>query len=219
MLNWVAILRRLLNLYGVKTQQELGMAIGVPFHLKLEGDGEDDTIPWPILELVVSENNLSWDWLLTGKYYRGQPGEKADDPKRDDAPPPRPEEPAQPAGDKPPRIETRELARRLLNPDPSADGAADATGQSGAAEPTQTAPAAPTTPTTPTRPAEEAEPTSRPQPVQLTPGTDAELEADLVGDSVEDRDDVLRELESIRSAMQRELERVESILRDRRPRG
>ncbi|MCC8115873.1 MAG: hypothetical protein LIP18_01735, partial [Planctomycetes bacterium] len=62
-------------------------------------------------------------------------------------------------------------------------------------------------------------PPSGPQPIHMTPGTDAELEAEMVVDSVDDLDDVLRELESIRSAMQRELERVESILRDRRPRG
>ncbi|MCC8107512.1 MAG: hypothetical protein LIQ30_00385 [Planctomycetes bacterium] len=215
MLNWVAILRRLLNLYGVKTQQELGMAIGVPFHLKLEGDGEDDTIPWPILELVVTENNLSWDWLLTGKYYRGRTGARDDDPKRDDAPPPRPEESPQPAGDTPPRIETRELARRLLNPDASGDDAAEARNQTGTGQSTDVSSGASATPN---RTGDTAPP-SGPQPIQMTPGTDAELEAELVGDSVEDRDDVLRELESIRSAMQRELERVESILRDRRPRG
>ncbi|MCC8167547.1 MAG: hypothetical protein LIQ31_15765 [Planctomycetes bacterium] len=95
-----------------------------------------------------------------------------------------------------------------MNPD-SADGA-ETTGQSDSGR---------SAPTAPARTAGESAPNQQPQPIPLTPGTEAELEAELVGDSVEDRDDVLRELESIRSAMQRELERVELILRDRRPRG
>ncbi len=124
MLNWVAIYRRLLRLYNVHTQQELGMALGIPFSFGLEGEAKNDPIPWPILEMVVMHKNLSWDWLLTGKFYHnangsdGLPARAAgrrpteqDDPLPD---PPEPRHVEETRTEQRPRIETRELMRRLL---------------------------------------------------------------------------------------------------------
>lgn len=106
MLNWVAILRRILALYSVRSMQDLGMALGVP----LEADSfADKPIPWPILERVVAEKNASWDWLLTGR-SRGETASAADNETA--RPFPNAKNPA------PPRIETRELRRVLLDGEP-----------------------------------------------------------------------------------------------------
>ena len=113
MLNWMAIYRRILKLYGAKSQQDLGMALGVP--VNFGKDGEEPVIPWPILELVVSEKRVSWDWLLTGK------GEGGGDTVRRPAA-------EQSGAASPPRLETRELERVLLNPEEDAGGDSEDTG-------------------------------------------------------------------------------------------
>lgn len=110
MLNWMAIYRRILQLYNVKSQQDLGMALGVPVNFGTEG--ADTAIPWPILELVVAEKRVSWAWLLTGTGDHGG-GDTVRRPAggQADLPPP-------------PRIETRELERVLLNPEDELNGLA-----------------------------------------------------------------------------------------------
>ncbi len=128
MLNWVAIYRRLLRLYNVRTQQELGMALGMPFSFGLDGEGKNEAIPWPILEMVVMHKQLSWDWLLTGRFYRneaepppaaargkGGPG-SGHHTDHDDPLPERiqPQQIDETRTERNPRIETRELMRRLL---------------------------------------------------------------------------------------------------------
>lgn len=130
MLNWFAILRRIMSLYNVKTQQELGMALGAPMHIGME-DKAGVVIPWPILEITVMEKKVSWDWLLTGKGPSPQstPSGTVQTAEGNDQ-----REPASggatgsiqanfaaaksPAGaGMPPRFETRELERRLLAKD------------------------------------------------------------------------------------------------------
>lgn len=123
MLNWYAILRRVMSLYNVKTQQELGMALGAPMSLGME-DGAEPVIPWPILELVKGEKSVSWDWLLTGRDWAGADGSGAanreertrvlDSPAA--AGPPTGNAAAAKAGLQRtlPRFQTRELARELL---------------------------------------------------------------------------------------------------------
>ncbi len=120
MINWVAVLRRMLKLYNVKTQGELGMALGVPLNFTLDGTGADSVIPWPILELVVSEKRIGWDWLLTGRGERDVSRAAEDEP--DAAAARRAAEHAADAhASVAPRFETRDLARVLLNPsEPSA---------------------------------------------------------------------------------------------------
>ncbi len=114
MINWIAVLRRMLQLYNVKTQQELGMALGVPLSFTLDGS-PGSAIPWPILELVVSEKRVSWDWLLTGKgerdVSRAAPETAAAARKAATS--------AADSRDAAPRFETRDLARVLLTPQES----------------------------------------------------------------------------------------------------
>lgn len=112
MLNWMAVLRRILRLYNVKTLRELGMAMGIP--MRPEDSGPNVPTPWPVLEMVVAEKRVSWDWLLTGKESGGRPGDGDEEGK--------PSVPAsQPSQSPPPRLETRELARTLLAPRQDAD--------------------------------------------------------------------------------------------------
>lgn len=156
MLNWVAVLRRILHLYNVNTQQDLGMALGVPVHIGVESH-HDTTIPWHILELVVADKHVSWDWLMTGRHFReaGKPAEEDDG--RDEEPRTIPadksvQQEPRAAPDRPPSLETRELVRALLphdhgeagmmeeNPETGELGlaspaAASAPGASGSADP------------------------------------------------------------------------------------
>lgn len=125
MINWVAVLRRILRVYGVATQQELGMALGVPVSIHDDGGAHDMVIPWEILGMVVEDKAVSWDWLLTGREFTGE--------RRDDDEPGHPIKPGPAPAPKraigntesrtgqPPRLETRELARTLL----AHDGATD----------------------------------------------------------------------------------------------
>jgi hypothetical protein len=115
MLNWVDILRRILVLYKVRTQAELGMALGV--HLNVGLEGGSDVIPWPVLEKVVADKKVSWDWLLTGKGLEGGPEgtEAAKPPETQPEPKPAPVDNVRSRDpERPLRIETRELARELL---------------------------------------------------------------------------------------------------------
>lgn len=178
MLNWVAVVRRMMQLYRVRTLRDLGMAIGVP--MRPEDNGPDMPVPWRILELVVAEQRISWDWLLTGRHFRTPGGETVAKSRKGDEdlpqqtavpslPPPQPI--------KPPRIETRELARTFLD---------RRTGDR------YTPPGLEPPP----------EPESPPEP---PPKPDAGAA----------KDEVVRELEEIRTSIQKELERVETILRER----
>lgn len=180
MINWVAVLRRMLQLYNVKSQQELGMALGIPLNFAIDGTGPESAVPWPILELVVSEKRVSWDWLLEGR------GER-DICRRDTAAVAETRKAAEsPAGGKvviPPRIETRELARVLLNP----------------GEPQSTYAPPPNSP-------EEAPASDAPSEPSPEPSS---------GSSRPGKDSVVRNLESIKTRMQKEIDRVEKLLEDR----
>lgn len=189
MLNWLAILRRILKLYRVHSTRELGMALGIPLRIGEDGHA-DEPLPWPVLEMIVADRGVSWDWLLTGHHFlpAAESGKNATktrkkkNPDLDEDPIvkkcPLPSRPSASAK-KPPRIETRELARTLL---PSGEvKSADA------------------------RPANGWEyassPSAPPEP------------ADAVNARREE--EVIRELEDVKASMQKELARVEEILRKR----
>lgn len=140
MIDWVDVLRRLMMLYNVKTQAALSMAMGVAVQVGIGTDIQKTGIPWVILERAVRDKQVSWNWLLTGYDImwdgvegvtptRGKPGEtdRRQDRGQDheqnlehDVDAAWREEPRND-----PRIETRELARRLLY-ESKADGASAA---------------------------------------------------------------------------------------------
>lgn len=184
MLDWVDVLRRILHLYNVKTQQELGMALGVPVRVGLDGDAGEATVPWQIMELVVHNKRVSWDWLLTGRQFQadGRSEEKDDVAKRE-SPPAQPQnadgqENPTATSDRMRYADTRELARDLL---PSDDHAVGADGRLGLG------------------PAESG----------------AELEFVPADDGEAETDSAVRELERLRDAMRREVERLDRLLAGR----
>ena len=188
MINWVAVLRRMLQLYNVKNQQDLGMALGVPLNFSIGGTGLDSAIPWPILELVVSEKRISWDWLLTGR------GERDICRVSSDTAEVRKAAEAQ-AGVQvviPPRLETRELARVLLNPSESQSTYV----------PLQTA-------------AESPAPLSSSDPASV-PDINGDSESYAQDFHLPSgAEPVVRRLESIKTRMEKEISRVEKLLEDR----
>lgn len=105
-MNWVEILKRIFSLYNVKTQAELGMALNLSVNIGMDGNPASAVIPWNVLERVVWEKNVSWDWLLTGKAFSGSGSSNANFAKASPPPPP--------VRSRVPRIETRELTRELL---------------------------------------------------------------------------------------------------------
>lgn len=174
MINWVAVLRRVLQAYHVRTLQEFGMALGIP--MRPEDVGPDIPLPWTVLEIVVAEKRLSWDWLLTGKHFQAEGGDDSgkapgdEKPRKSTAP-----TQASMRANRPPRIETREFARALLDPHPN-----------------------------------DYQPEPAPLPAVFDPAPPRPPSPD------ETRDEVVRELEEIKASMQKELDRVETILRERR---
>lgn len=133
------------------------MAMGMP--LRHEDKSPNEPLPWLMLEMVVAEKKVSWDWLLTGRRHRGADGDDTALMERPAQPDPEPERA------RPPRIETRELTRALLST------------------------------------------TSEPPSLEEPESTAAQH------DTLEDNIDVVRELESIKASMRKELERVEHILK------
>lgn len=197
MLNWVAVLKRILKLYGVRSTRDLGMALGVPVKLEDEGLG-GQAIPWPILEIVTVDKGISWDWLLTGREF--SPGAKTEVRSADG----KDEVPfmrkpsvtaAKPRAASMPRIETRELRRTLL------DGSVKAVSSMSKIPPDE-------------EPAAEPVGESIPQPVEEMPTFDILKPSDYVNREREEA--VVRELEAIKASMQAELKRVEKILGERR---
>lgn len=128
MLNWIAVLKRMLHLYGVRDQRELSLALGAPVDVEME-KGVAEAIPWPILEAAVAGKNVSWDWLLTGRGLPGDPPAR-EDAAPDEASPDAPRtEPVADGEDGRLRlaaggVETRELERRLLG-HPASPGGGD----------------------------------------------------------------------------------------------
>ena len=128
MVNWVDVLRRVMMLYNVKTQQELGMAIGIPAHIGMEGSAGGRTIPWQILERVVEDRKVSWDWLLTGKEHSGEKQPEWKDGAGDETEKTGGGTPGKGTGEaelplRPyPSQETRELERELLDSPPGENG-------------------------------------------------------------------------------------------------
>lgn len=113
MVDWVEVYKRLLQVYNVRTQAQLGMAMGVPGSIAGE-DVEQTGISWKILDLAVTQKELSWDWLLVGKGESPQP---APDPDAEatDAQQNTQTEADTAANARPLHMETRELARELLD--------------------------------------------------------------------------------------------------------
>lgn len=187
MLNWVGIVRRMVKLYGVHSAQELGMALGIPFHFGEDGHGADEEIPWMVLDMVVADKGVSWDWLLTGRNFspEPQPPSRQLELEKDEAPiiqRGHTRKQAAPIAVKTPHIETRQLARTLLTP------GGDNTAESFS----------------------ERMPEDRPKETWIIPPESAET-------ANEKRDEsVVRELEEIKASMQRELSRVDEILRKQR---
>lgn len=171
-MNWVAILKRILKLYGVRSTRELGMALGVP--LRIGEDGHvDEALPWPVLELVIADKKVSWDWVLTGREAAGDAaggGTKPTVVRRQTR------TGGSQARKKPPRIETRELERTLLSGGGSGSRTVEWT-EDGGAEGVVT-------------------------PPETSDAANARREREVV-----------RELEDIKASMQREMERVDELLR------
>jgi Lar family restriction alleviation protein len=65
-LDWDEILARILTIYHVKKQIELVEILGVSKGL-ISGWKKGKSVPrWQLLEKIVIEKNISWQWLLTG---------------------------------------------------------------------------------------------------------------------------------------------------------
>lgn len=205
MLKWVEVLWRILKLYNVRSARELGMALGIP--VRLEEHGAVEEIPWEILELVVADKGVSWDWLLTGRDFcpidpatkgdKNAPGTPiignlgAKPIVRDSAP-------SRPLAEErvdPPRFETRELARTLL------PGASDHRGNRHDTAPGEPAP-------------EQFKPPSVPVGSDIGRTWTPPQTADEVNEKR--KEEVIRELEDLKASMERELTRVENILREKK---
>lgn len=113
MIKWVEVLIRILKLYNVRTQQELGMALAMPVSVGIGDNLENDVIPWPILEKVVLEKKVSWDWLLTGAGEPPAAGARVSSRR----PPEMVDDETSREQNRPPRLETRKLERELLTND------------------------------------------------------------------------------------------------------
>lgn len=124
MIKWVEVLKRILSLYHVHTQAELGMAIGIPVSVGMDGHTQSEVIPWDILEKVVRDKRVSWDWLLTGEEISGGDKNGAVGRTRSGAMSESAfvDAPDNEKARRPPRIETRELVRELLPPEEGKGG-------------------------------------------------------------------------------------------------
>lgn len=122
--DWVEVYKRLLQIYNVRTQAQLSMAMGVPGVIAGR-DVEQVGISWKVLAKAVAQKDLSWDWLLDGKGEAPRPQtDSGESEKRDpgehggagDGNPTGGEESRR----SPPPIpmETWELKRQLLGADP-----------------------------------------------------------------------------------------------------
>ncbi len=119
MVKWIDVLRRLLALYNVHTQAELGMAMAMPIDAGIEESIQDKGMSWKILEKAVREKHVDWNWLMTGSgvgpKYRSDDEDGEQDQKQEE-----------PAATKKssrlsvPSLDTRELERVLLENDASA---------------------------------------------------------------------------------------------------
>lgn len=197
MLNWFAILRRILKLYGVRSTRDLGMALGVPLKFGEEGSGEKE-IPWLVLEMVVSDRGVSWDWLLTGRNTPSEPaGSDEEKGLRGEEEPlaihPKPPV-SKPTRAKMPRIETRELRRALL------DGGGRSESMREYLPP-------------PDKAVEEDIADLRSQARIQSELLSKAQPSETAGKQREDA--VVQELEGIKAAMEAELRRVQDILKER----
>lgn len=117
MVQWIDVLRRLLALYNVRTQVELGMAMAIPIDVGIEDSIQEKGISWMILEKAVREKHVDWNWLMTGSGVG--PKYRSDDEERGH----KEEEPAATRKSSRlsvPSLDTRELERVLLDNDDSA---------------------------------------------------------------------------------------------------
>ena len=71
MLNWQEIILRIYDLYEVKTQKSLAECLGVTRGLVSRWHMKDESkrcIPtWETMAKIVTEKQVSWDWLLEGR--------------------------------------------------------------------------------------------------------------------------------------------------------
>ncbi|MCC8180038.1 MAG: hypothetical protein LIP23_03890 [Planctomycetes bacterium] len=203
MIDWVDVLRRLMVVYNVHTQNELSMAMGVQVKVGLVQDIMATGIPWRILERAVEDKKVSWNWLLAGKESMPNDGAQCDAksvPGRLGCNAKRAEPPAnaktdgdknnqparkatagedafdqemQQARNAPPRIETRELERQLLDNEPE----------------------------------QPDENVNNSQTPANSPG-----QAGSSSNQTNQPDTVVRELKEIKAKMQREIEKVDELL-------
>lgn len=221
MLNWFAVLKRMLKLYGVRSTRELGMALGVPLKFGEDGSVEKE-IPWLILEMVVQDKGITWDWLLTGRNAptgSGATSEPGRATERDEEP--LVKNPSQPPSKltrvKMPRIETRELRRALLNGGSRAKPSARFTPTGADAE---EYPASPPLDSAKTETAKASEPSSADIRSQVRMQSEILSRSQPSETAGQDQaDSVVQELEGIKSAMEAELRRVEKILREQQGKG
>ena len=66
-LNWKRIYERIFSVYPSKTQEELGKALGVSQDLVSNWKTGKAIPTWHVLEKIVTEKHVTWQWLLTGK--------------------------------------------------------------------------------------------------------------------------------------------------------
>ncbi|MCD8349831.1 MAG: helix-turn-helix domain containing protein [Planctomycetaceae bacterium] len=191
MLNWVAILRRILGLYNVKSQQDLGMALGVP--LAADGSLGEGEIPWLILARVVAEKGVSWDWLLTGREFGGQKRNEGETSSKTTGVDPKPEHPdntSPRSGTAPQRIETREFMRVMIDGDKSHSVTSEEDVAAGQREIDDR--------------------------VQSGEDSEARLESELLIEAEpEDEAGLLDHLRKLKESMQQEIDRVERLLREK----
>lgn len=193
------------------------MALGVP--LKFGEEGAEKELPWLVLEMVIADKGVSWDWLLTGRNTPAGSGAATPDGKGDKEEEPLTKNPAPPISKltraKMPRIETRELRRALLNggtrirpaaiPDPLSTQPNEAP-ETNAAESYNTQPDA----------------SESIEPDMANIRSQARIQSEILARTQpsdaanrKQEDAVVHELEEIKAAMQTELRRVEKILRER----
>ena len=79
MLNWLEILSRIYELYGVKTQTSLAECLGITRSLisrwRMKDENKRLTPTWETMTKIVKDKGVTWDWLLEGREpkYREPP--------------------------------------------------------------------------------------------------------------------------------------------------
>ena len=67
LLNWNKVVERLFWVYGVSTQEQLGMQLGVSQDMVSKWTRGKAKPTWNLIGKVVESSGFSWEWLLTGR--------------------------------------------------------------------------------------------------------------------------------------------------------